>query len=369
MASRADGRTRFWPPWAALAVWVFACAAISAGLVHLSPLVYPGIRTELVQLFRAAPMLAVGVVLLVFRDPNRRPHLVLGGRLTWRVVGVTTLAAVVGGVVVVVSLAARDTWLHTRTTLPEITPPMVLTIAAAIVVALCEEVAWRGWLQPELEQFWGPLTAAVAVGFTWGLWYALIRRPTFDYALAFALMAIALSIAIRALVLAIPGHNLIVGVAMHAALNIGLWVALPGRGEEPITAWAMMAAAWIVAIALWLASWFRPSRPQPPVVGGLTEEAAASELYARVSTPDGEVVDTEMVEIGDGVYEVAEDVEMVWDEDHGTWIPVEEVTGSQNPLEPDPLEPDPLEESPDQDPSGQDTPSPATPTEESRPQG
>src|SRR5690606_27266893 len=112
----------------------------------------------------------------------------------------------------------------------------------------------------------------------------------------------------------------------------------------------------------------------PPVVGGLTEEAAASELYARVSTPDGEVVDTEMVEIGDGVYEVAEDVEMVWDEDHGTWIPVEEVTGSQNPLEPDPLEPDPLEadpleESPDQDPSGQDTPSPATPTEESRPQG
>ncbi len=308
VAAAPDGRTRFWPRWAPLAVWVVTCAVLSAALVHLSPVVYRGARTELVQLFRAAPMLAVFVVWVVFNDANRRPLLLLGRRPNWRSLLFVWLGVLVGGVIVVVSLAARDTYLHTRTALPEIGAPLLLAIGAAIAVAVCEEVAWRGWLQPELEQYWGPLTAAVAVGFVWGLWYALIRRPTLSHALAFALLAIALSIAIRALLKAVPGQNVAIGVAVHAAINFGMFVALPGRGEEPATAWAMVCAAWLVAIALWLSSWFRPTLPGQ----ALPEQTLPGEAPV-------ELVDDEL-----GDDEEYEEVEMVWDTERGDWVPADE---------------------------------------------
>lgn len=354
MAATPDGRTRFWPRWAPLAVWVVTAAFLSAVLVHLSPLVYAGARTELVQLFRAAPMLAVFVVWVIFNDANRRPLVLVGRRLNWRATAFIWLGVLVGGVIVVVSLAARDTYLNTRTDLPEVGGPLVLAIIAAIVVAVCEEVAWRGWLQPELEQYWGPLTAAVAVGFVWGLWYALIRRSTFGHALAFALMAIALSIAIRALLLAIPGQNLAIGVAVHSAVNIGMFVALPGRGEEPTTAWALTGASWLVAIALWLASRFRPPLPGDPLAGdplpaqilpgGPLPEALVTpttsdgspggplaELVAGRSggggsggggSAEAELADSELS--GEESGEEYEEIELVWDAERGDWVPVDE---------------------------------------------
>src|SRR5699024_9073816 len=79
VASRATTPTQWWPRWAPLIVWIIACAILSAALVHLSPLVYGWqTRDELLQLFRAAPILAVIFLWLVFRDPNQRPVLVLG---------------------------------------------------------------------------------------------------------------------------------------------------------------------------------------------------------------------------------------------------------------------------------------------------
>src|SRR5699024_7253788 len=208
----------------------------------------------------------------------------------------TGIALLTGAVVVVTTLAARDTFLGTRTVLPELGVPLVLTVAAALVTALCEEVVWRSWLQPQLEEWWGPLLAAVAVGFTWGLWYALIRRPDLDNALAFGLMTMALSVAIRAILYLAPGHNLVVATAAHTALNIGILTVLPGRGEDPVTMWSLVVASWIVAIALWLASRFRPVRAwATPVGGGDLATLAASEL-AEEDLAEAELVEAELME-------------------------------------------------------------------------
>lgn len=304
VAARADSSTQWWPRWAPLIVWIIACAVLSAALVHLSPLVYGWeTRDELVQLFRLAPMLAVAVLFLVFRDPNRRPVLVLARRPSWRMLLATGIALLTGAVVVVTTLAARDTFLGVRTALPVLGPPLLATIAAAVVTALCEEVAWRGWLQPELEQWWGPLLAAVAVGFTWGLWYALIRRPDVDHAVTFLLMTMALSVAIRAILQIAPGHNLIIATAGHAALNVGMLAVLPGRGEDPVTTWSLVIASWIVAIALWLASRFRPvqawaspvdSAELAALADAEIAEAELAEAQAQVAENSAELAEARM---------------------------------------------------------------------------
>lgn len=297
VAARADSPTGRWPRWAPLFVWIIACAVLSAALVHLSPLVYGWeTRDELVQLFRAAPMLAVAVLFLVFRDPNKRPVLVLVQRPSWRLLLATGIALITGAVVVVTTLAARDTFLGTRTALPELGVPLLLAVAAAVITALCEEVAWRSWLGPELEQWWGPLLAAVAVGFVWGLWWALIRRPDVDHALSFGLTTMAFSVAIRAILYLAPGQNLIVATAAHSALNIGWLAVLPNRGEDPMTMWSLVVASWIVAIALWLASRFRPVRAWATSVDGAALAELADAELADVELDDAELIEAEIAE-------------------------------------------------------------------------
>lgn len=53
-------------------------------------------------------------------------------------------------------------------------PPWFLIRAllfTLFVVGIGEETGWRGWMQPELQKRYSPLTTSVLIGIAWGLWH------------------------------------------------------------------------------------------------------------------------------------------------------------------------------------------------------
>lgn len=260
MASGPGALTHAWPRWSPLLVWVLACAVLTAALVVLQQWILRGHpNPRWIELYHFGPALAVGVLWLVFHDHHHRPDVDFGHRPSPRAIGLAVVAVVAGGVVVVTAMAARDTIVGTRTPLPPLELPLAIALASAVVTALGEETAWRAFLQPELEQWWGPLPAAAGVGVAWTLWSVLVRHPGPLGAVAFAVMAISLSVAIGALTRMAGGHRLLLGTLCHATVNVGLLLVLPGHGEEHLTAWALAVAGATVGAALWLVSCFRPA--------------------------------------------------------------------------------------------------------------
>lgn len=236
---------------------------LTAGLVGLQHYVFAGHPDpRWIELYHFGPALAVGVLWLVFRDHHHRPDLEVGARASARSIILAVVAVVAGGVIVVTAMAARDTILETVTPLPPLELPLAIAVASAVVTALGEETGWRAFLQPALERWWGPLPSAIAVGVVWAAWSALVRHPGPLGALTFGLAAISVSIAIGALIRMAGGHHLLLATLCHAAVNIGLLVVLPGHGEEPTTAWSLVAAAAVTGVVLWLVSCFRPAADQ-----------------------------------------------------------------------------------------------------------
>ena|GEM_PF-6364823 len=278
VATQATSLTHAWPRWSALVVWALACAVFTAALVVLQRWVlrdHPDPRW--IELYHFGPALAVGVLWLVFRDHHQRPEPELGRRLTVRAAALAILATLTGAVVVVTTMAARDTLTGSRTDLPPLELPLAIAVASAIVTALGEETAWRAFLQPELERWWGPLPSAIGVGIVWALWSALVRHPGAVGAVTFGLVAIALSVAIAALIRMAGGHHLLLATLCHAAVNVGLLVVLPGHGDERLTGWALVTASVVVGAVLWLVSCFRPTRPDPDDDAELDDDTDAED--------------------------------------------------------------------------------------------
>jgi membrane protease YdiL (CAAX protease family) len=121
-------------------------------------------------------------------------------------------------------------------------------VAAALLPPIGEEVGWRGWLLPRLRSRYGELPGALIVGTMWALWHA----PTVFYpggslaGLAWmSVRMIAVSV-IMAWLARRSGDAIVVAVAFHASLNLGV---LGGRSELALTL-VVIAAGIAFAIAL-----------------------------------------------------------------------------------------------------------------------
>lgn len=86
---------------------------------------------------------------------------------------------------------------------------------------ICEEVGWRGFLLPELQKHFSPLTASLIIGPIWTFWHLPIYlngvRPVANLVPFFA-MVIILSIIFTWLYNRTSGSVLLV-VLLHAAVN------------------------------------------------------------------------------------------------------------------------------------------------------
>jgi membrane protease YdiL (CAAX protease family) len=138
-----------------------------------------------------------------------------------------------------------------------------------LVVALGEEIGWRGWLLPTLAARTTRLRATVAVAAIWGAWHAPLLFSGFVAASMFLLGVLGLSVIFTAL-WARAGHRLFTVVLAHATVNAPLFfmeqlVAARGPGDgRVVLAWRVLqgtyaVAALVIVGATW--RWWRAREP------------------------------------------------------------------------------------------------------------
>jgi uncharacterized protein len=91
-----------------------------------------------------------------------------GGLLRWRVhvgwyLAALAPAALLAGVLALLSLAGRQG--------PMAYPPALGGLVFGIVISVVEEVGWRGYAQPRLEERFGIFAGAGLLGVIWYLWH------------------------------------------------------------------------------------------------------------------------------------------------------------------------------------------------------
>ena len=137
-----------------------------------------------------------------------------------------------------------------------------------LVVTVGEEPGWRGWMQPELQKRFSPLTTSILVGLVWGLWHL----PLFFNGLylggpvgifGYLIMCPALAVIFTWLYNG-AGGNLLLALVLHTAFNNTSRV-MPATNE----------AAW-VGLALVIILIFTERMWRRPVAGSSRTQGAVS---------------------------------------------------------------------------------------------
>ena len=139
------------------------------------------------------------------------------------------------------------------------------------IIALGEEIGWRGWLLPTLAARTTRLRATLGVGAIWGLWHAPVLAQGAVRGALLLVGALGLSILFTAL-WALAGRRTFVAVVAHAAVNTPMFFfeqVVRGVGppdDRVVTAWNYLqagyaAAAILVVVAGW--QWWKSNEPTP----------------------------------------------------------------------------------------------------------
>jgi uncharacterized protein len=144
-----------------------------------------------------------------------------------------------------------------------------------VVVALGEELGWRGWLLPALAARTTRLRATVFVAAVWGVWHAPLLFSGFVSAAMLLLGVLGLSVIFTAL-WARAEHRLFTVVLAHATVNAPLFfmeeqiVLARGPGDARLMlAWRVLqvtyaVVALVVVGATW--RWWRAREPNLSVL-------------------------------------------------------------------------------------------------------
>jgi membrane protease YdiL (CAAX protease family) len=119
-----------------------------------------------------------------------------------------------------------------------------------LFVGLGEEPAWRGYLQPLLQQRFSPLPAALLVGVAWGFWHLPLMGGEFAWR---DVPAFLLSVFAAAVVLAAIWNlsgSVLPAMVLHTLVNVvGPPVLRSVPAEQLAQFWWIYAAAWCVLAA------------------------------------------------------------------------------------------------------------------------
>jgi membrane protease YdiL (CAAX protease family) len=132
-----------------------------------------------------------------------------------------------------------------------------------LVIALIEEVGWRGYAQDRLQQPLGALSASLVVGVVWALWHLpqwwipeTGQAAKWPFAV-FAAGTVAQSVGLVWLYHGARASILLVALA-HAAINLApepwaaAWRLLP-EGERGPYPSVLIAAVWVLAAVVLIA--------------------------------------------------------------------------------------------------------------------
>jgi len=99
--------------------------------------------------------------------------------------------------------------------------PLITTGLLGIVIgAVAEEIGWRSFFQPTLEQKHSVFVSSLIVGLIWGMWHIGHYRNGPLFMFGFLLFTISVSILVVYL-LKNTQYNIIISSLFHASINIG----------------------------------------------------------------------------------------------------------------------------------------------------
>jgi membrane protease YdiL (CAAX protease family) len=159
-------------------------------------------------------------------------------------IGPFLLTALAGAVAVVAGapspgLGVYSDWWGVVTTL----------VATAVVIGVFEEVGWRGFALPRMQQKHAALSAALVLGMIWAVWHLpeLVSDASERELVPYLLAVLAYSVLITWLYNSTRG-NLPIVILFHAAINTAAKFLLPEfEGPHEATAWWCYAAVYVLA--------------------------------------------------------------------------------------------------------------------------
>jgi membrane protease YdiL (CAAX protease family) len=135
---------------------------------------------------------------------------------------------------------------------------VLFVLANAVLLGGIEEVGWRGYLQPRLQERTSVLTAGVAVGAVWWAWHLplFLGHPNFvaepRFVLRYTAFVLGAAVVLGAVVDAVDG-SVLPAMLLHATTNLGPLVAGSGGpldGSELVGLVVGSGAWWLLALAL-----------------------------------------------------------------------------------------------------------------------
>jgi len=186
-AASGQQKPRVWP-----ALWLYLLVTWLAGgaLMELQPLTH--LSTQIIEISQFGPSIAVLVVLARRRAAALQlwqgPPAATLRRIA---AGAAIVAAVFGLCLAVLALTGHPVHITSPASLGE---PFWLIAAAQLIGACGEELGWRSFLQPHLQQRYSPLISAIIVGTLWGTWHVMYLSDGPVFFALFLLLTIALSV-------------------------------------------------------------------------------------------------------------------------------------------------------------------------------
>ena len=203
-------------------VWLYIVVAwLAAGaLLELQPVTH--LSTEVLVLPQFGPSIAVLVVLARRRGAALQIWQGTAGTTLRRIAaGVGILAVVFGLCLAVQAATGHAVHLTSPGSLGE---PFWLVAVAQLIGACGEELGWRAFLQPHLQQRYSPVISALIVGVLWGTWHPAYLSDGLLFFAVFVMTTVALSVIMAQLTRGASG--LVVGGVFHWLVNLATLLLL-----------------------------------------------------------------------------------------------------------------------------------------------
>jgi len=122
---------------------------------------------------------------------------------------------------------------------------LIVGLAGMIIGAATEEIGWRSFLQPTLEQKHSVFISSLIVGIIWGLWHIghFMNGPIFM--LGFLIFTISVSM-VMLFLLKNTKHNILISALFHFSINTGFGIYFT-KGFENIKLFLINSSVWLIA--------------------------------------------------------------------------------------------------------------------------
>jgi len=125
---------------------------------------------------------------------------------------------------------------------------IIATLLGFTIGAITEEIGWRSFFQPTLEQKHSVIISSIIVGLIWGLWHIGHFRNGLLFMLGFLVFTISCSIIIVYL-LKNTKYNLIISSLFHLSINISFAIFFTD-GFGNIKLFLVNGIVWLIAAIL-----------------------------------------------------------------------------------------------------------------------